>query len=349
MTQNNIIDAFSKLAPIFELIGKNEKWTNFALGINEQEFQELDEVIKKQFYLNGWFTEKSVRNSLLAWSELLSEENLISWSKNYKFATEPKKIGIIMAGNIPLVGFHDFLSVLISGNKVVIKLSSDDNTLLPAIIKLLLLFNDSLSSRIEISKGKIGEIDAVIATGSNNSMHYFNQYFGKYPHLFRKNRTSIAIIEGDESKSELENLGADIFTYFGLGCRNVSQIFIPKDYDINLIFEAIIAHSEIVNHHKYANNYDYNKAIHLMNQEQILDNGFVLFKESDQLFSPLAMLFYHRYENSKELETYIENNSENIQVVVGKNYTPFGKAQNPALWDYADGVDTMKWLEEMAY
>jgi hypothetical protein len=252
-----------------------------------------------------------------------------------------------MAGNIPLVGFHDFLSVVISGNKAVVKLSSDDKNLLPAIVKILLIFNEGLGERIEISQGKIGEIDAVIATGSNNSMQYFNQYFGKYPHLFRKNRTSIAIIEGNESKAELESLGADIFTYFGLGCRNVSQVFIPKDYDINLIFEAIITHSEIVNHHKYANNYDYNKAIHLMNQEQILDNGFVLFKESDQLFSPLAMLFYHRYENQNELELYLHNNKENIQVVVGKSYVPFGKAQTPELNDYADGVDTMKWLEEL--
>jgi hypothetical protein len=347
MTQHNIIVAFSKLAPIFDLLGKNEKWSGYEIGINEQEFQEIDEVIKKQFYLNGWFTEKSVRNSLLAWSELLREENLISWTSAYNFCTDPKRIGIIMAGNIPLVGFHDFLSVVISGNKAVVKLSSDDKTLLPAIVKILLIFNEGLDGRIEISQGKIGEIDAVIATGSNNSMQYFNQYFGKYPHLFRKNRTSIAIIEGNESKAELESLGADIFTYFGLGCRNVSQVFIPKDYDINLIFEAIITHSEIVNHHKYANNYDYNKAIHLMNQEQILDNGFVLFKESDQLFSPLAMLFYHRYENQKELETYLDNNKENIQVVVGKSYVPFGKAQTPELNDYADGVDTMKWLEEL--
>jgi hypothetical protein len=347
MTQHNIIVAFSKLAPIFDLLGKNEKWSGYEIGINEQEFQEIDEVIKKQFYLNGWFTEKSVRNSLLAWSELLREENLISWTSAYNFSTDPKRIGIIMAGNIPLVGFHDFLSVVISGNKAVVKLSSDDKNLLPAIVKILLIFNEGLGERIEISQGKIGEIDAVIATGSNNSMQYFNQYFGKYPHLFRKNRTSIAIIEGNESKAELESLGADIFTYFGLGCRNVSQVFIPKDYDINLIFEAIITHSEIVNHHKYANNYDYNKAIHLMNQEQILDNGFVLFKESDQLFSPLAMLFYHRYENQNELELYLHNNKENIQVVVGKSYVPFGKAQTPELNDYADGVDTMKWLEEL--
>ncbi len=348
MNQSNLILTFSKLGPIFKKIGENEDWPGFELGINKNEFLEFDEIVKKQFYLNAWFTEKSVRSSLLAWSELLTQENLENWCKEYKFSSQAKRVGIIMAGNIPIVGFHDFLAVILSGNKASIKLSSDDNTLLPAIVKLLSIFNNEILNYLEFSEGKIGEIEAIIATGSNNSMHYFNQYFGKYPHLFRKNRTSIALLDGDETEEELVQLGNDIFSYFGLGCRNVSQIFIPKEYDINLVFEAILPYSEVVNHHKYANNYDYNKAIHLMNSEQILDNGFVLFKESDQLFSPLAMLFYHRYSHSQEITDYIKNNKENIQAIVGSRHISFGKAQKPQLTDYADGVDTMLWLENLA-
>jgi hypothetical protein len=348
VNQSKLIVNFSKLAPVFKLIGKNQKWTGFHIGITQNEFLEFDEIVNKQFYLNGWFTEKNVRSSLLAWSELLEKDKLENWSNKYTFNENPKKIGIIMAGNIPLVGFHDFLCVILSGNKAIVKLSSDDNTLLPAIIKLLGIFDEEILNKIEISQNKIGKIEAIIATGSNNSMHYFTQYFGKYPHLFRKNRTSIAIIKGNESKEELALLGADIFTYFGLGCRNVSQIFIPIDFNINLIFEALISYSEVVNHHKYANNYDYNKAIHLMNREEILDNGFVLFKASNELFSPLAMLFYHRYEDFNEVEDFISKNEENIQAVVGKDYIPFGKAQQPGLEDYADGIDTMKWLEKLA-
>ncbi|MES2587406.1 MAG: acyl-CoA reductase [Bacteroidota bacterium] len=347
MTQDKITDTFSLLAPIFELLGENKHWSGFQLGISENEFEELNAVIQKQFYLNGWFTEENVRKTFKAWSGLLRQEKLKSYTENYSFSENPKRIGIIMAGNIPLVGFHDFLSVLLSGHKVVIKLSSDDKTLLPTIIKLLLNFNPGLKESITISEYKLAEIDAIIATGSNNSMNYFEQYFGKYPHIFRKNRTSVAVINGNESKEELALLGEDIFTYFGLGCRNVSQVFLPKDFKLDNLIEAIFPHSDVVNHHKYTNNYDYNKAIHLMGQQQILDNGFVLFKESEELFSPLAMLFYHHYENQAELDEFITKNQDNIQAIVGHNYIPFGQAQKPELNDFADGVDTMEWLSKL--
>ena len=282
--------------------------------------------------------------TLKSWGDLLKEKTLCNWTLNYKFSETPKRIGLIMAGNISLVGFHDLLSVLLSGNKAVIKLSSNDNTLLPEIIELLIKQTPILKNFIEISIGKLGQIDAIIATGSNNSMTYFQSYFGHIPHLFRKNRTSIALLSGNETEAELYALGKDIFTYFGLGCRNVSQLFIPKNFELNRFFEAIIPFSDIVNHNKYANNYDYNKAIHLMNQVPILDNGFVLLKESDEMFSPLAMLFYHRYENQKEIESFLVKNKNNIQAIVGKNYINFGKSQCPKLTDYADGVDTMNWL-----
>lgn len=326
-------------------LGKNEPWTDFSLGLTEDEYEKLQVVINRQIHFNGWFSKKSVCESLLALGNQLTVDQLTQWTNAYSYVENPKRIGVIMAGNLPLVGFHDFLCVLLSGHSITAKMSSDDKTLLPVLTEVLLKFAPELSNRIRLVEARIGEIDAMIATGSNNSMRYFESYFGKYPHIFRKNRTSLAVLDGTETEEDIHELGKDIFTYYGLGCRNVSQLLIPKSFDINRFFGGIIHHSDVVNHHKYANNYDYNKAIHLMNQENILDNGFVLLKESDELFSPLAMIFYHRYEHPSEVEAYIEKHRENLQVIVGKQFVPFGQAQCPLLSDYADGVDTMKWLE----
>ncbi|MFN5418532.1 MAG: acyl-CoA reductase [Flavobacteriia bacterium] len=348
MKRTNFIQAFHQLSLVLDQLGENKEWPGFEIGITENEYNDIQVVIYKQFHYNGWFTKESVRNSLKAWGDLLKKDKLESWLSAYSFTENPKRVGVIMAGNIPLVGMHDFVSVVLSGNKAVIKLSSDDKTLLPALISILLQFDPELKNYIEISPYKLGEIDAIIATGSNNSLNYFESYFGKYPHIFRKNRTSLAVLTGNETKEELEELGKDIFTYFGLGCRNVSKIFIPKDFDLNRFFEAIYPYHEIVNHHKYANNYDYNKAIYLMNLQEILDNHFVLLRESDELFSPLAMLFYQRYEDISEVENFIQANEENIQCIVGQNFIPFGEAQAPKLNDYADGVDTMKWLNSIS-
>jgi hypothetical protein len=339
------LNLFTTLGKIIQSIGNSKDWPGYEIGINEQEYNQLDNVVKKQFSLNGWFTEKNVRLTFLNWSKLLIKSELEKWLNTYKFSNKPKKIGIIMAGNIPLVGFHDFLSVIFSGNIAVIKLSSDDKTLLPALIDILKIIDESILNQVEICDYKLGNVDAIIATGSNNSMTYFTSYFGHLPHLFRKNRTSIAILDGNETKEELAELGKDIFTYFGLGCRNVSQLLIPEDFNLDRFFEAIVDYSEVVNHHKYANNYDYNKAIHLMNLEQFLDNGFVLLKESDALFSPLAMCFYHRYSNLDEIVAFKNKYKNDIQAIVSRKNIPFGKAQAPSLTDYADGVDTMKWLE----
>lgn len=328
-------------------LGKDEKWDGFKLGVSEEEYEKLNNLILRQFYFNGWFTEKNVRQSFLALGELLNENELTKWTNQYSFTENPKKVALIMAGNIPIVGFHDFLSVLLSGNSVVCKLSSDDNTLLPALADQLIVFCPELKDRILFTNNRIGEVDAVIATGSDNSLNYFKQYFGKYPHIFRRNRTSVAVLTGTETKSDFENLGHDIFDYFGMGCRNVSHLMLPKGFDLNKIFEGIFAFSEVVNNKKYGNNYDYNKAIFLMNQLQLLDNNFVLLRESTELFSPLAMIYYHFYDSVNEIDSYLEQHSEKIQVVVGKDYVPFGKAQQPELDDYADGVDTMRFLESL--
>ena len=344
MVKEKIITAFDALGKVLLSIGNQKEWVGYELGVTQEEYEKLQGLVQRQFYLNGWFSEEAVLHVFKGWGAQLTKANLEQFSSGYTFAETPKKVGVIMAGNIPLVGFHDFLCVLLSGNAIVVKLSSDDKTLLPALIALLKNFAPDLGERITVSETKLGEVDAIIATGSGNSMRYFESYFGHLPHVFRKNRTSIAVLTGEETKEELEALGSDIFTHYGLGCRNVSHLILPKDFELNRFFEAIITQADVVNLHKYANNYDYNKAIYLMNLEEILDNGFVLLKESEELFSPLAMLFYHRYENFSEVERYLEEHKEDIQAIVGHNYLPFGVAQCPGLSDFADGVDTMRWL-----
>ncbi len=344
MKRENEISGFVQLGKLMSALGNEEIWTNYSIGATEIEYQKLQGIIGKQFVLNGWFSKENVLQSLLSLGNQLTENNLNNWLKDYTYSTSTKRIGIIMAGNIPLVGFHDFLCVLLSGNSVVAKLSSDDNTLLPALAEQLIQYTPSLKERINFSFGKLGEIEAIIATGSNNSTKYFEQYFGHYPHLFRKNRTSIAILTGEETKEELTALGKDIFSYFGLGCRNVSHLLIPKDFNLNRFFEAIVDYHPIVNHHKYANNYDYNKAVYLMNLMELLDNNFVLLRESEELFSPLSMVHYQRYETKNEIESYLKLHSDNLQAIVGQNYIPFGEAQAPKLNDYADGIDVMLWL-----
>jgi len=345
--RENEISGFAQLGKLMTALGNEDPWAGFTIGATEIEYQKLQGIISKQFVLNGWFTKENVLQSLKALGNQLTEENLLRWTVNYSYSSSPKKIGVIMAGNIPLVGFHDFLCVLLSGNIAVTKLSSDDNTLLPALAEQLIQYAPTLKERIQFSFGKLGEIDAIIATGSDNSTKYFEQYFGHYPHLFRKNRTSIAVLTGNETKEELIALGKDIFSYFGLGCRNVSHLLIPKGFDLNRFFEAIVDYHPIVNHHKYANNYDYNKAVYLMNLMELLDNNFMLLRESEELFSPLSMVHYQYYTTKDEVETYLNKNKANIQATVGHQFIPFGEAQAPKLDDYADGVDVMKWLNSI--
>lgn len=325
-------------------LGEGSSWSGYEAGITEAEYLHFSTLINKQKHFNGWFTPDAVKQVLRSWGSILSTQELENWTQHYAYSSNPKRVGIIMAGNIPLVGFHDFLSVLLSGHIAVIKMSSEDKSLLPAFVDLLLQWNPDLKERIEICPAKLNPIEAIIATGSNNSLRYFESYFGKYPHIFRKNRTSVAVLNGNESRADLEALGSDIFTYFGLGCRNVSQLLIPQDFDLNRFFEAIMGFGDIINHHKYANNYDYNRTVLLMNQEIMLDNGFVLLQESDKLFSPLAMVFYKRYTSAAEVQDFLQTHADDIQATVGAGFLPFGKAQQPGLADYADGVDTMEWL-----
>jgi len=330
--------------------GKKGSRNENLTALNGLFHESVNELIIQSRIYNGWFTEENVRSSFAAWGETLTGEKINLWLSNYSLSPSksPKSIGIIMAGNIPLVGFHDFLAAVISGNKALIKLSSDDSLLLPQLLKVLVAINSEFASCFEIVE-RLNTIDAVIATGSNNSARYFEHYFGKQPHIIRKNRTSLAILTGEESEEELEKLASDLFLYFGLGCRNVSKIYLPTDFDINRIFKAIYPYNELGNHNKYANNYDYNKAIYLLNKEPLLENGFVLFREAKELNSPVAVILYERYKDIKVLKDEIRGMRSTIQCVVTSSNefmdaVPFGKAQQPELWDYADGVDTLEFL-----
>lgn len=347
MKKEELINALSQLGKIMTQVGQNAPWSGYEYGLTEDELKEFNELITRQIFHNGWFTEDLVRKSILNQGSWLNVENLNSWTSNYTFSSRPKNVAVIMAGNIPLVGFHDFICVLLSGNKITCKLSSEDQQLLPIITKYLVQIEPKLSSYISFSDRNLKGFDAVIATGSNNSLTHFKEYFSKYPHLFRHNRTSVAVINGSETQEELTLLGKDILEYFGRGCRNVTHLLLPEEFELNRFFEAIVGLGEVINNKKYGNNYDYNKAIHLMNQARFLDNNFLLLKESKALFSPLAMLHYHYYKSESEITAYIEHHENEIQCIVGHNFVPFGQAQCPSLNDYADNIDTMKWLNSL--
>lgn len=307
---------------------------------------ELELAINRASIYNGWFTAKNVRKALTAIVEMLSENRLKKWSSAYKLEGD-KRIAIIMAGNIPLVGFHDLLSVLISGHKALVKMSSDDNHLLPIIIKSLKTIEPNFSDKIHFIEDKMKNFDAVIATGSDNSARYFEHYFGKYPNIIRKSRSSVAILDGSESEEELRGLANDVFQYFGLGCRSISKVFLPKGYDLNLLFNAFYVHKEVIENKKYGNNYDYNKTIYMMGQHEIIENGFLLMKQETALKSPVSVLNYEFYDDLGLVHRHIADCQEQLQCVTGKEFVPFGKAQSPNLDDYADGVDTMAFLQSL--
>jgi len=313
-------------------------------------YQEAEEQLHLAKVLNPWFTKENIEKALNAWHEQLKVDMLTAWLNPYKLevVASPRKVLIIMAGNIPLVGFHDFLTVLISGHKVVVKMSSTDNVLLKVLIEKLLSIAPEFKERISfIDDVKNRKFDGVIATGSDNSAQYFEYYFKGAKKIIRKNRRSVALLDGSESAMELKGLADDVFSYFGLGCRNVSKLFLPKGYDLNKLFEAFFSYSYVVDHKKYGNNYDYNKAIFLMGSNKLVENGFLLMKEDKSLLSPVAMLYYEYYDDIKTVEQFIEANAEQLQCVVSKKDIPFGNTQKPNLWDYADGVDTVDFLREL--
>ncbi|PWS28408.1 acyl-CoA reductase [Pedobacter yonginense] len=312
----------------------------------------LENTIYSAQNSNAWFTIENIKKSICSFAEMLNETDVDDWFQSINFTSSPKKIGLILAGNIPMVGFHDVLCVLATGNIALIKLSSSDDKLIKAILSELFKIEPALENHVEYVE-RLKDFDAVIATGSNNSSRYFDYYFSKVPNIIRKNRNSVAILDGTESKEDIENLGADIFDYFGLGCRNVSKIYLPEGYDIANFYEGIESLQPIINHFKYNNNYDYNKSIYLVNAAKHFDNGFLLLKEDESLTSPLAVLFYEEYKSLDELENKLSAQAENIQCIITK--TPikapkfdFGQSQHPKLWDYADDVNTIAFLNALS-
>ena len=313
----------------------------------ENEKSALSVLINTQHLKNPWFTPENVTASISAIADELNTEMLTRWTGMYpelKISHTPFTVGVIMAGNIPLVGFHDFLSVLITGNIVLAKTSTKDSDLLVHLSELLSSINPAFIDRIRFPEGPLSGFDAVIATGSNNTSRYFESYFGRYPNIIRKNRNSVAILEGTETDAELKELGKDIFSYFGLGCRNVSKIYLPAGYELHTLIKNLEGFSDIVNHNKYANNYDFSKAVYLVNREQFLDTGYLLLKEEKSLSSPVAVLYYEYYNSYKEVLQSTEMLNDKIQCIVSEKHIPFGKAQQPHLWDYADGIDTVEFL-----
>ena len=322
---------------------------NDPLQQNEK-FSDFNSIIRKSEIDNPWFTEENQKYALNEWTTLLNEENLSEWLQDYRFSETPKKTGLVLAGNIPLVGFHDVICTVLSGNIAVIKPSSKDKMMIPFLLKKWNEFSKPLPIPFEIVE-KLTDYDAVIATGSNNTARYLEYYFKNSLSLIRKNRTSVAVLSGEETDEEIRALANDIFRYFGLGCRNVTRLFIPKNFLLERLFENFMDFQEVIHHHKYANNYDYNRAIYLLNQEKFWDNNFVLLKEDEKLFSPLAVLHFSRYEQTDEVHQFIKENEENIQCIVAQpqlgisNSINMGNAQKPSLSTYADNVDTMRFLE----
>jgi hypothetical protein len=347
------IKAFATLGRFLGQFSEGEKEKDGEF-LNRIFYADLQQLVSTIHIHNPWFTENNVRKALSAIAINLNEKNLGNWLSTYKLNTKkPATVAVILAGNIPMVGFHDFLCVLLSGNRFTGKLSSDDKLLLPFISKILIQIESRFAQLIEFTEDKLKGIDAVIATGSNNSARYFEYYFGKYPNIIRRNRNSVAVLTGTESIAELRALGEDVFTYFGLGCRNVSKLFVPRTYKFDTFYKSIIDFSDLVQNNKYMNNYEYNRTVYLMSSDpSLLDNNFLLLKEDAGYSSPVGVLYYEYYDDITELNLRLQNDRELIQCIVSEskmieNALPLGSAQKPGLSDYADGVDTLKFLIEL--
>lgn len=342
MNLNNRITLFVKLGRFFsDYINNN---------LESFERNKFDKAINESILHNSFFSKKNILKSLLSWSNVLTKKSIDNFLSNYliKIKKREKKVAIIMAGNIPLVGFHDFFCVILSGNFAIIKLSSKDSHLFKFILRFLVKENPDFSTKFDVVENKLQIFDAVIATGNNISANQFELYFKKYPKIIRRNRHSIAILNGNETKKEIELLANDIFYYYGLGCRNVSKIFIPNNYNLDILFKSFVLWNEVINKNSYANNYNYYRAIYLLNKEVFFDNGFVLLKESEKIGSPVGTIYFEYYKSDNQIKEMIKKNNEKIQCIVSNNNYPktikFGETQMPNLNDFADDIDTFNFL-----
>ena len=337
----SLIEAFDYLGQQLDKYAKQE-------ATNPEVNAILDHATQVAQVQNPWFTKVNINTSVVNWAALLQRDLLTNWISGYQQAKwTDDAVGLVLAGNLPLVGLHDLICVLLSGYKAVVKLSSKDKVLIPALVRILQHNFAEINERVQFVNERLGQVDKVIATGRNNSSRYFSYYFKNIPHIIRKNRNSVAVLTGEETEEQLAGLSDDICLYFGLGCRSVSKIWVPENYDFDILFGALFRHKDMIHHNGYANNYDYNKAIFLMNHEVILDNGFIILKEDERISSPIACLYYSYYTDRSEVDHQILTNREKVQCVVstkGNNTVFPGKAQCPQINDYADNIDTMEVL-----
>lgn len=292
---------------------------------------------------NAWFTQEHIAHAVTTTAqEYLAPGKLAAWVAQYKLPAQPKKVGIVMAGNIPLVGFHDMLCGFICGHILMLKLSSKDEVLMRHLLHWLVAAEPMIADQVTIEE-RLNGCEAYIATGSNNTARYFEQYFGKYPHIIRQNRTSVAILDGDETDEELSLLADDVYMYYGLGCRNVTQICVPHGFDFEQLLRVFSRYDHYADLNKYKNNYDYHLALYLLNRVPYMSSPALLMVENDMPFSAVSVLHYRYYTDRAQMVRELQASSD-IQAIVGRGLIPFGAAQKPSLTDYADGVDTMAFL-----
>ena len=309
--------------------------------------EKIDAVIAKACNQNKWFTKENLDFCMSVWGKTLNEKDITEWLANYADENKPTRLALVLAGNIPLVGLHDVLCGLASGCSIEVKLSSNDNLLLPLVIDFLVSVMPNWKDKVCFIESSLKTYDKVIATGSDNSARYFEYYFKNNPHIIRKTRNGIAVLDGNETQDDLAALSQDMMQYFGLGCRSVSHIMVPDGYDFKELFLALFKHKELIQHNAYVNNYDYNKAVYLMQEQKILENGFIILKKDDKLSSPIACVNYSTYTNLEAVNQRLHDQEEQIQCVVSncvENAFAFGQTQYPKLGDYADHVDTMAFL-----
>ena len=333
-------------------ISKNTTKTNYT-----KYYSLLNKAIDNSYKANQWFISDFVNYSIEVWGNTLTETNLTKWLEPYynklSKIKKTKKAGVVMPGNLPLAGLHDFLCVLVTGNHFTGKMSSRDRFLLPAIAEILCDIDNYFSNKIKfVDDNYLSDFDFIIATGSNNTSRYFEYYFNKYPNIIRKNRNGVAVLTGKESQTQLDNLAKDIFMYFGLGCRSISKIFVPENYNFNYLFKSFENFRFVALHNKYCNNYDFYKSIFLVNRQQFMDNGYILLKQENKLSSPVAVLYFDFYNSISEVNKLLETDLDKLQCICSeddevKNAIPFGKAQQPDLWNYADNIDTIDFILDL--
>ena len=340
------MDKLNKRISVIEKLGKYL----CKIDLKEKKYKDLSLCINKTYNHNNWFTIENQLIALKEWGKILNKKSLKSWLNKYLINEKKsiKIIGLVLAGNIPIVGFHDILCILITGNIAKIKKSSSDPYLIPFLLNKLCEFDQVFEKSVVFTDKKFSKIDMIIATGSNNSSRYFDYYFSHIPNIIRKNRSGIAVLDGNETKSEIDLLVTDILTYYGLGCRSVSKLFLPINYDIDIIFKSLYSHSKIINSKKYSNNYQYYKTLFLMNKISFLENGFFILKEDNSYNSPVSCLNYEFYTDLNKLKKKIIDDSDLIQCVSTnlniQNSFPLGSLQSPSLSDYADNIDTIKFI-----